>query len=69
MEDMQKFSPVHMEGSIWDEGGKTEIVQILITHHEYDIDSIQFIYVVDGKLLRSEIHGRVISDRGFAAVS
>ncbi|KAL4592408.1 hypothetical protein LXL04_005401 [Taraxacum kok-saghyz] len=70
MEDNQKFSPVSMEleGSIWDEGGNTDIVQILISHEHQSVNAIQFVYVVDGKLLRSEIHGRVISDRGFAAV-
>ena len=69
MENKQRFSPVDMEGSIWDEGGKTEIVQILISHDEDSINAIQFVYVVNRKLVRSKIHGKVTSQTGFAAVS
>ena len=43
MEDNQKFSPVSMEleSSIWDEGGNTDIVQILISHDHYSVNAIQ----------------------------
>ena len=69
MADNQKFTPVCIEGSIWDEGGNTEIVQILISHNYMSINSIQFVYAVDGNLLRSEIYGKVTDQNRFAAVS
>ncbi|KAI3792227.1 hypothetical protein L2E82_06101 [Cichorium intybus] len=57
MENMVKFGPKSMTGSIWDEGGKSKILQILISHGNNCINSIQFVYVVDKKVLRSEVHG------------
>lgn len=59
MENMLRLGPKEMKGSIWDEGGGTTIVQILISHRHYQIDSIQFLYAVNGKVFRSEIRGEL----------
>ncbi|KAL4592404.1 hypothetical protein LXL04_005397 [Taraxacum kok-saghyz] len=60
MENMVKLSSTEMRGSIWDEIGKTKIVQILISHGQSAIYSIQFVYVVDEKVVPSEMHGNPI---------
>ncbi|KAL4592407.1 hypothetical protein LXL04_005400 [Taraxacum kok-saghyz] len=56
METMAKLGTPH-KGSRWDEIGMTEIAQILISHGKSAIYSIQFVYVADGKLFPSKIHG------------
>ncbi|KAJ9542738.1 hypothetical protein OSB04_029244 [Centaurea solstitialis] len=44
MENMLKLGPKWKNGSPWDEGGNTEIVQILISYDKAKIKSIQFVY-------------------------
>ncbi|PWA60882.1 jacalin-like lectin domain-containing protein [Artemisia annua] len=56
---MLKLGPKEMKGEVWDEGGKSEIVQILISHEEDTIRAMQFAYVVDGKVLLSQIYGEL----------
>ncbi|KAL7595207.1 hypothetical protein Lser_V15G28079 [Lactuca serriola] len=58
MENMMKLGPKEMKGSIWDDRGKSKIDRILISYENYGVYSIQFVYVVDGKLIPSEIHGK-----------
>lgn len=55
---MLKLDPQKIRGSKWDEGGKSGIVQILISHDETKIKSIQFAYVENGEVYHSEIHGK-----------
>ncbi|KAI3522668.1 hypothetical protein L1887_00626 [Cichorium endivia] len=47
-----------MKGSIWDDGGKTKIIQILISYGEHTVYSIQFVSDVNGKMLPSQVHGK-----------
>lgn len=63
-----KLGPKEMKGSIWDDRGKSKIDRILISYENYGVYSIQFVYVVDGKLIPSEIHGKP-SDLYFDIVS
>ncbi|GJT18719.1 inactive protein restricted TEV movement 1-like protein [Tanacetum coccineum] len=41
----------------WDECGKTEIVQIFVSHEKGKIKLIQFAYAEDGKVRLSQVHG------------
>ncbi|CAH1451825.1 unnamed protein product [Lactuca virosa] len=54
---MMKLGPRDMPGSIWDERGKTKLVQILVSYKYSGISSIQFAYVVHGAVRHSEIYG------------
>nr|XP_043613528.1 inactive protein RESTRICTED TEV MOVEMENT 1-like [Erigeron canadensis] len=57
---MMKLNPKRMKGDAWDEGGKSGIVQILISHEEGKINSFQFAYVDQkGDVRHSEIHGQL----------
>ncbi|KAI3792226.1 hypothetical protein L2E82_06100 [Cichorium intybus] len=58
MENMLKLGPNQTKGSIWDDGGKTKIVQILISYGRQTVYSIQFVSAVNGKMLPSEVHGK-----------
>ncbi|KAL7595301.1 inactive protein RESTRICTED TEV MOVEMENT 1-like [Lactuca sativa] len=55
---MSKLGPKIIKGTTWDEGGKTKIMQILISYGKHTVYSIQFVYAVNGKTLPSEIHGK-----------
>ncbi|KAL7595208.1 hypothetical protein Lser_V15G28078 [Lactuca serriola] len=57
MAAMMKLGPREMQGSLWDDRGKSKIDQIFISFDNYVVYSIQFVYVVDGKLVPSEVHG------------
>ncbi|KAI3687656.1 hypothetical protein L1987_81356 [Smallanthus sonchifolius] len=57
LENMLKLGPKLMEGSIWDERGKTGVAQILISHQEAMINSIQFIYRSRAEVSHSKIYG------------
>lgn len=50
---MLKLGLKSMLGSSWDEVGNNEVVQILISHQENIIFSIQFVYAEKGKVRHS----------------
>ncbi|KAJ9548255.1 hypothetical protein OSB04_020798 [Centaurea solstitialis] len=52
--------PFAAEGSIWDEGGNSEIVQILISYGASTINSIQFIYAESSGVRLSKVFGERI---------
>ncbi|GJR03022.1 inactive protein restricted TEV movement 1 [Tanacetum coccineum] len=62
MDQMLKINPrklkmVQEEMVCWDECGKTEIVQIFVSHEKGRTKSIQFAYAEDGKVRLSQVHG------------
>ncbi|PWA77542.1 jacalin-like lectin domain-containing protein [Artemisia annua] len=57
MAQMIKLGRRVTKGSVWDEGGKSDIVQILISHQPDYIKSIQFLYNSNGVGSLSEVHG------------
>ena len=48
MAQMIKLGRRVTQGSVWDEGGKSDIVQILISHQPDSIKSIQFLHSSNG---------------------
>lgn len=58
MEQILKLGPKKMKGITWDDGGKSKLMQILISYGKNTVYSIQFVYAVNGKTLPSEIHGK-----------
>ncbi|KAK9074967.1 hypothetical protein SSX86_003286 [Deinandra increscens subsp. villosa] len=58
MDDMFKMGPREMRGEIWDEKGRSELVEILITHQQDFINSIRFTYFINRqKTVHSQIYG------------
>ncbi|KAM0004748.1 putative jacalin-like lectin domain-containing protein [Helianthus debilis subsp. tardiflorus] len=57
MEKMLKLGPKEMKGEIWDEKGSTDILEILISHQQDSINSIQFTCNTDGEVFLAETHG------------
>ncbi|PWA50567.1 inactive protein RESTRICTED TEV MOVEMENT 1 [Artemisia annua] len=53
----KKLGAAQQEMVCWDECGKTEIVQIFISHDGRTIKSIQFSYAEDGEVRLSQVHG------------
>ncbi|GKA33001.1 jacalin-like lectin domain-containing protein [Tanacetum coccineum] len=54
---MLELGPRKMKGKLWDEGGKSKVVKILISHEEDVSKSIQFAYVEKQNVRHSEIYG------------
>ncbi|KAL3505631.1 hypothetical protein ACH5RR_031013 [Cinchona calisaya] len=55
---MIKIGPVgNLNSGEWDEKGRTEIVQIFVSHDD-QIHSLQFQYYENGSLFLSDIHGQ-----------
>ncbi|KAM0036976.1 putative jacalin-like lectin domain superfamily [Helianthus debilis subsp. tardiflorus] len=54
---MLKLGPKEMKGEIWDEKGSTEILEILTSHQQDSINSIQFTCNTDGEVFLVETHG------------
>ncbi|CAI9765815.1 unnamed protein product [Fraxinus pennsylvanica] len=64
---MVKIGPVGNAnyGNMWDEKGRTEIVQIFVSH-DTKIHSLQFLYANDdGELVLSDKHGRSTAGDNF----
>ncbi|KAH0708053.1 hypothetical protein KY290_009554 [Solanum tuberosum] len=56
--DLIKYG-VKKEGTVWDEKGKSEIAKIFIYSgaESYFVNSLQFLFVVDGQFVLSRLHG------------
>ena len=65
----RKLKAAQQEMAFWDECGKTEIVQIFISHDEDKINSIQFSYAEDGEVRLSQVHGDRDAALNFEIVS
>ncbi|KAK1436339.1 hypothetical protein QVD17_02118 [Tagetes erecta] len=57
MDKMLKLGTKPMQGSNWDERGKSNVAQILITHQKTMINSIQFVYRSHKGVSHSKIYG------------
>ncbi|KAK1426975.1 hypothetical protein QVD17_15657 [Tagetes erecta] len=53
-----KTGPTEMKGEIWDEKGRFELVEILITHQQDFINSIRFTYRIDEDAYHSKTYGK-----------
>ncbi|XP_042751615.1 inactive protein RESTRICTED TEV MOVEMENT 1 isoform X1 [Lactuca sativa] len=58
MEQILKLGPKKMKGITWDDGGKSKLMQILISYGKNTVYSIQFVYAVNGVMRPSAIHGK-----------
>ncbi|XP_028079836.1 protein RESTRICTED TEV MOVEMENT 1-like [Camellia sinensis] len=56
-------------GTVWDHKGKTELLQILISHGDGVIHGLQFVYVENGNLVASECLGGSDHGRKFNTVT
>nr|QKE53465.1 lectin protein [Helianthus tuberosus] len=58
MDQMFKLGPKEMQGEIWDEKGRYEVVEILISHQPDLINSIRFSYrTAEEKVIHSKTYG------------